>query len=298
MMFAPTQSICSSYFFSLGAALVVPYAGDSCAQAWLWKFLVVSILVDAAQLASIPVFVSWLQCLGSTRPIGDGLIFVRMHTGRVRGATTRPFHRCWRAIFQGCAVDTYDRSCLLLGFTLGVFVFLGPNFIRQVPLTIMVLYGLWCTVGSERQRSEAQEALPLVYHYWVILAMLVLSSFFAVEMWSDLAHFTGAHGYQSMTQIGRSVRTVRPSFGVIELCTVFVSRAFDHLQPLLEEAAGHLVRHEERRIEQWMARKKQARSAAVGRIPAMWQFCSTHLPAAFFRLCTSSKSHLVLCAPF
>ena len=83
-------------------------------------------------------------------------------------------------------------SCLVLGFSLGAFVFLRPSFVRRVPLTIMILHGLWCSNGSESQRPDAQDAPPLAYHCRVILAMLLLSSWLAVEMWSDLAHLTGA----------------------------------------------------------------------------------------------------------
>ncbi|CAE7618281.1 unnamed protein product [Symbiodinium sp. CCMP2592] len=54
----------------------------------------------------------------------------------------------------------------------------------------MILHGLWCSDGSESQHH--QDAPPLVYHCRVILAMLLLSSWFAVQVWSDIARLTGA----------------------------------------------------------------------------------------------------------
>ena len=106
-----------------------------------------------------------------------------MQARRVRVATARPFHRCPKAMFQGCELDTYDMElpCPRL-YSRGL----------RIPATIMILHGLWCSNGSESQRPDAQDAPPLACHCRVILAMLLLSSWFAVEMWSDLAHLTGA----------------------------------------------------------------------------------------------------------
>lgn len=82
-------------------------------------------------------------------------------------------------------------SSLVVCFVVGVFAFLSPNYVRHLPLAMLMLHGLWYSDGFESWRPEGQGAPPLVYHSRVILAMLLLTSWFAVELWSDLAHLTG-----------------------------------------------------------------------------------------------------------
>ena len=72
-------------------------------------------------------------------------------------------------------------SCLVLCFLIGVYVFLAPNFVRQILLASMALYGV-CT--SERRLCSAgtgQNVLA-VYHCRVVLAMVVLSLWLAVQV--------------------------------------------------------------------------------------------------------------------
>mmetsp|Transcript_89077 Transcript_89077/g.212683 ORF Transcript_89077/g.212683 Transcript_89077/m.212683 type:complete len:549 (+) Transcript_89077:66-1712(+) len=215
MIFVPTQSICSSHFFLMGAIFVVPHAESTDAQAWLWKFLVMSILAPyylAAGFAKLR-YAGWVSVLTGSWMQPNLRNFPSFFPGFNAWAAHTPFvtalfsFGCMLVEFVGpLLVLSIDGkpcskvarwaltvwSCLVLGFLVGAFVFLSPNFVRQVPLTIMILHGLWCSDGSESQRPDAQDAPPLVYHCRVILAMLLLSSWFAVEMWSDLAHLTGA----------------------------------------------------------------------------------------------------------
>ena len=216
MMFAPTTSVCSSYLFLLGAGFVVSHAESTDAQAWLWKFLVMSILAPyylAAGFAKLR-YAGWMSILtgswiqedllqSNDQSIFPGFNAWVAHTPLVAALFS---YGCMLVEFAGplliLSIDVGKPcskvmrwtitiwSSLVLGFLLGAYVFFSPNFIRQVPLTIMILHGLWCS--EESQRPEAQGAPASVYHCRVILAMLLLSSWFAVEMWSDLAHLTGA----------------------------------------------------------------------------------------------------------
>ncbi|CAE7618251.1 unnamed protein product [Symbiodinium sp. CCMP2592] len=215
MMFAPTTSVCSSYFFVLGAGFVVTHAESTDAQAWLWKFLVMSILAPyylAAGFAKLR-YAGWMSTLTGSWIREDFLDFLSIFPGFNAWAAHAPLVAalfscgCMLVEFVGpllvLSIDVGKPcskvarwtltiwSSLVLGFLLGAYVFFGPNFVRQVPLTIMLLHGLWCS-DAESPRPEAQEAPPLVYHCRAILAMLLLSSWFAVEIWSDLAHLTGA----------------------------------------------------------------------------------------------------------
>ncbi|CAE7271940.1 unnamed protein product [Symbiodinium necroappetens] len=216
MMFAPTTSVCSSYFFVVGAVFVVADAEDASAQAWLWKLLVMSILAPyylAAGFAKLR-YAGWIAVLTGSWIREDLLDFPSIFPGFNAWVAHTPLAAalfsfgCMLVEFVGpllvLSIDAGKPcskvarwtltiwSSLVLGFLLGAYVFFGPNFIRQVPLTIMILHGLWRTDGSESQHPEAQGAPPLVYYCRVILAMVLLSSWFAVEMWSDLAHLTGA----------------------------------------------------------------------------------------------------------
>ena len=216
MMFVPTQSTCSSHFFLMGAIFVVPHAESTNAQAWLWKFLVMSILAPyylAAGFAKLR-YAGWVSVLTGSWMQPNLLNFPSFFPGFNDWAAHTPLvtalfsHGCMLVEFVGpllvLSIDAekpYSKvarwaltvwSCFVLGFLVGAFVFLSPNFVRQVPLTIMILHGLWCSDGSESQRPDAQDAPPVVYRCRVILAMLLLSSWLAVEMWSDIAHLTSA----------------------------------------------------------------------------------------------------------
>ncbi|CAE7618334.1 unnamed protein product [Symbiodinium sp. CCMP2592] len=216
MMFAPTTSVCCSYFFVVGAAFVVADAEDASAQAWLWKFLVMSILAPyylAAGFAKLR-YLGWMSVLTGSwmRKALDAASFF---PGFNAWAKTTP----WMTALLSCgwmlvefvgpllvlAIDVGKPcskvvrwtltlwSSLVVCFVLGTFAFLSPNFVRHLPLAMLMLHGLWCSDGSESQvRPDAHGAPPLVYHCRVILAMLMLTPWFAVELWSDLAHLTGA----------------------------------------------------------------------------------------------------------
>ncbi|CAE7657311.1 unnamed protein product [Symbiodinium sp. CCMP2456] len=214
MMFAPTTSVCSSYFFVVGAVFVVADAEDASAQAWLWKFLVMSILAPyylAAGFAKLR-YAGWTSVLTGSwmRKALDAPSFF---AGFNAWANNTPWMTVllsygWMLVeFVGpllvLSIDVGKPcskvarwtltiwSSLVVCFVLGAFAFLSPNYVRHLPLAILMLHGL-CSDGSERQRPEAQGAPPSVYHCRVILALLLLSSWFAVQVWSDLAHLTGA----------------------------------------------------------------------------------------------------------
>ena len=215
MMFAPTTSVCSSYFFVVGAGFVVADAGDAHVQAWLWKYLVMSILAPyylAAGFAKLR-YAGWTSVLtGSwTRKALD---FPSFFPGFNAWARNTP----WMTALLSCgwmlvefvgpllvlSIDVGKPcskvarwtltiwSSLVVCFVVGVFAFLSPNYVRHLPLAMLMLHGLWYSDGFESWRPESQGAPPWLYHSRVILAMLLLSSWFAVELWSDLAHLTGA----------------------------------------------------------------------------------------------------------
>ena len=216
MMFEVTESVPCSYLFVIGAAFVVPHADTTDAQAWLWKFLVMSILAPyylAAGFAKLR-YAGWMSVLKGSWMSPAFLDHPSIFPGFNAWAAHTPLVT---ALFSfGCMLVEFVGPLLVLSidvrkpcsklaqwalttwsslvpcFVLEAFVFLSPNFVRQVPLAIMILHGLWCSDGSESQRPDAQDAPPVVYRCSVILAMLLLSSWFAVEMWSDIAHLTGA----------------------------------------------------------------------------------------------------------
>ncbi|CAE7618299.1 unnamed protein product [Symbiodinium sp. CCMP2592] len=253
--------------FLMGATFVVPQLGDAFAQAWLWKFLVMSILAPYYLVAGFAKwrYAGWISVLTGTWMQRNLLNFPSFFPGFNAWAAHTPLvtalfsHGCMLVEFVGpllvlsinvgkpCSkVAQWTLtvwSCFVLGFLAGAFVFLSPNFVRQVPLTILILHGLWCPDGSESQRPDAQDARPLAYHCRVILAMLLLSSWFAVQVWSDISHLTGATPQFSKHDPGWPI-------GEFSMFVILrsVSRDSCVLWPLREEVAGHLVRQEERHV--------------------------------------------------
>ncbi|CAE7895612.1 unnamed protein product [Symbiodinium necroappetens] len=215
VMFAPTESVCSSYFFVMGAVLVVPHADSAHAQAWLWKYLVLCILAPyylAGGFGKLR-YAGWMSALTGTWIQRDLLGFPSLFPGFNAWVARTPFMTflfsfgCMLVEFVGpllvlavagepCSKLAFWSvtawSCLVLCFLLGAWLFLSPNFIRQVPLTIMILYGLWVSERSEGHRGESQGISISMCYCRVVLAMVLFSGWFAVQVWSDLAHLTGA----------------------------------------------------------------------------------------------------------
>ncbi|CAE7244069.1 unnamed protein product [Symbiodinium microadriaticum] len=214
VMFAPTESVCSSYFFVMGAVLVVPHADSAHAQAWLWKYLVLCILAPyylAGGFGKLR-YAGWMSALTGTWIQRDLLDFPSLFPGFNAWVARTPFMTflfsfgCMLVEFVGpllvlavagepCSKLAFWSvtawSCLVLCFLLGAWLFLAPNFIRQVPLTIMILYGL-VSERSEGHRGESQGISISMCYCRVVLAMVLFSGWFAVQVWSDLAHLTGA----------------------------------------------------------------------------------------------------------
>ncbi|CAE7755216.1 unnamed protein product, partial [Symbiodinium pilosum] len=86
------------------------------------------------------------------------------------------------------------RTCwiaLALFFHIACYLVIGPNFLRQVPLLLMLLYGVWHpTVGAAKEVIQPEQRIA--WRWRVGYATFLLLLFLCMQVWSDISHIVGA----------------------------------------------------------------------------------------------------------
>ena len=83
---------------------------------------------------------------------------------------------------------------LAIFFHIATYLVVGPNFVRQVPLLLMLLHGVWHpTIGAAKEVIEPEQRIAWRWRVGYATALLLL--FLCAQVWSDISHIVGATPY-------------------------------------------------------------------------------------------------------
>jgi len=223
LMYNLAHSVQGGVLFVLAAAFAVPFLDSNPrANAWLRKFLIINVLVPVYLFAGL----CKLRYMGiATNMSGGWLVSVLQDKHRAifpalnEWATRAPgilgFTTPWPCMLMSwgnlvvefilpllCMMTTnqgimssFIRLLFFfsaISFHLGVFLTMGPNFMRQVVLIILAcnpLYIFRCESGAS---SERFVTLPTYGdRFRGALGFAILVAWYATQMWSDLDHLAG-----------------------------------------------------------------------------------------------------------
>ena len=223
LMYNLAHSVQGGVLFVLAAAFAVPFLDSNPrANAWLRKFLIINVLIPVYLFAGL----CKLRYMGiATNMSGGWLDIVLRDKHRAifpalnEWATSAPgilgFTKPWPCMLMSwgnlvvefvlpllCMMTTnqgimssFIRLLFFfsaISFHLGVFLTMGPNFMRQVVLILLAcnpLYIFRCESGAS---SERFVTLPTYGdHLRGALGFAILVAWYATQMWSDLDHLAG-----------------------------------------------------------------------------------------------------------
>ena len=223
LMYNLAHSVQGGMLFVLAAAFAVPFLDSNPrANAWLRKFLIINVLVPVYLFAGL----CKLRYMGIATNMSGGwlvsvlqdkhrAIFPALNEWATRAPAILGFTKPWPCMLMSwgnllvefilpllCMMTTnqgimssFIRLLFFfsaISFHLGVFLTMGPNFMRQVVLIILAcnpLYIFRCESGTS---SERFVTLPTYGdRLRGALGFAILVAWYATQMWSDLDHLAG-----------------------------------------------------------------------------------------------------------